>query len=65
MFLGTLNNVKALDILPYHSMGASKYEELNIPYMLRDTPEASKEDAMSARSVIIQAYKEQKHLNNL
>lgn len=55
-FMGSLNNVKALDVLPYHSMGITKYDSLGIPYPLRDTPEPSKEDAVAARNVILSAY---------
>lgn len=55
-FMGSLNNVKALDVLPYHSMGITKYDSLGIPYPLRDTPEPSKEDAAAARNVILSAY---------
>ena len=31
-FMATLNNIKALDVLPYHSMGKVKYENLNMDY---------------------------------
>ena len=30
-YLGTLKNVKALDVLPYHDMGKAKYRQLGIP----------------------------------
>ena len=33
-FIGSLSNVKALDVLPYHTMGVNKYKELGIPYLL-------------------------------
>lgn len=55
-FMGSLNNVKALDVLPYHSMGITKYDSLGITYPLRDTPEPSKDDAVAARNVILSAY---------
>ena len=56
-FLGTLNNVHALDVLPYHSMGKVKYENLNMDYPLKDTPEATKEEAAAAKNIILSAYK--------
>lgn len=56
-FIGTLGNVKALDVLPYHSMGAVKYENLGIDYPLKDTPEATKDEASDARNIILSAYK--------
>lgn len=59
-FMGTLNNVKALDVLPYHSMGKVKYQNLNIPYPLEDTREATKDEAAAARQLILAAYKRAK-----
>lgn len=63
-FMGTLNNVKALDVLPYHSMGVMKYEELNIEYPLRGVPDGTKEEAQAAKATIINAYKTRKQQNN-
>lgn len=59
-FMGTLNNVQALDVLPYHSMGKMKYDNLGIPYPLENTPEATKEEAKAARNIILSAYKKSK-----
>lgn len=56
-FIGTLSNVKALDVLPYHSMGKVKYENLNMDYVLKDTREATKTEAVAAKNIILQAYK--------
>ena len=42
-FMATLNNVKALDVLPYHSMGIEKYKKLNIKYRLDKTLDMDKE----------------------
>ena len=55
-FLAELNNIKALDILPYHNMAIKKYEKLNIPYKLKETPPLLKEDALKARNTIISTY---------
>lgn len=33
-FIGRLKNVKALDVIPYHTMGVSKYQSLGIDYPL-------------------------------
>ena len=56
-FLATLNNIKALDILPYHNMAIPKYESLGINYPLKHTPPTSKEEAINARNIILQEYK--------
>lgn len=62
-FLGTLNNIKALDVLPYHDMAIPKYENLGIDYPLKNTPPTTKEEAIKARDIIFSAYKSVK--NNL
>ena len=56
-FMGTLKNVKALDVLPYHSMGKVKYENLGMEYPLADTADATKEEAVAAKNIILNAYK--------
>lgn len=61
-FMATLGNVKALDVLPYHSMGKVKYDNLGIDYALKDTREATKEEAVAAKNVILGAYKKAKNL---
>ena len=55
-FLGTLNNVKALDVLPYHIMGVTKYQELDIPYPLEGVEPATRQQAMDAKKVILKGY---------
>ena len=52
-FIGTLKNVKALDVLPYHTMGATKYKELGIPYRLEGIKALSKSDAARAKEKIL------------
>lgn len=59
-FIGTLNNVKALDVLPYHDMAIPKYKNLKIEYPLEGVPPLSKEDAIKARDIILKAYKDTK-----
>lgn len=56
-FLATLNNIKALDILSYHNMAIPKYESLGINYPLKNTPPTTKEEAINARNIILQEYK--------
>ena len=59
-FLGTLNNVKALDVLPYHIMGVSKYKQLDMAYPLDGVPAATKEQAANAKKMILTAYWKQR-----
>lgn len=52
-FIGSLNNVKALDVLPYHDMGKVKYEKLGMDYPLKDTKPLTKAEAIAARKIIL------------
>ena len=56
-FIGKLSNLKALDVLPYHTMGADKYKELEIPYPLDGVPPLSLQDAETAKKHIIEGIK--------
>jgi pyruvate formate lyase activating enzyme len=40
-FIATLKNIERLEILPFHKMGEYKWEQLGLPYSLKDTPPAS------------------------
>lgn len=57
-FIGELNNVKALDVLPYHDMGKVKYESLGLDYPLKDVLPMSKEGAMTAKKVILSGIRD-------
>ena len=56
-FIGTLKSVKALDVLPYHTMGVSKYKELGIKYRLDNVPSLSKTDAAKAKAIILEGIR--------
>jgi pyruvate formate lyase activating enzyme len=62
--MGTLNNVKALDVLPYHVMGVSKYAQLGIPYPLEGVPAATQAQALEARKIILAAYQKTRQANS-
>ncbi|MBO5454364.1 MAG: pyruvate formate lyase-activating protein [Clostridia bacterium] len=62
-FIGSLKNLKAIDVLPYHTMGVHKYRELGLDYQLEDIPSLSKEDAISAKKIIISGIKKTKNFN--
>ena len=57
-FIGGLSNVKALDVLPYHSMGVAKYNELGIEYPLDGMPPLDKSEAEQARLHILEGIRE-------
>lgn len=56
--LGPYRNIRALDVIPYHTMGKVKYEKLGREYPLGDTPAATKEQALQARNLILQGMRE-------
>ena len=59
-FLACLKNIKALDVLPYHDMAKSKYKELGLDYQLENIPQLTKDEAINARNIIIEAIKRTK-----
>ncbi len=56
-FIGTLKNLKALDVLPYHTMGVNKYKELSIPYKLEGIKALPLEKAVKAKEFILKGIK--------
>ena len=59
-YLGTLKNVKALDVLPYHDMGKAKYRQLGIPYPLEDTAPLPPVKAAEYRKIILQGMRDER-----
>lgn len=51
-FISTLGNVKKVEILPYHSLGVYKWEQLGIPYTLKDVNPPSEERIKNAEKII-------------
>lgn len=54
------DNVKALDVLPYHTMGVNKYSVLGLEYPLKDVPPLTAEEAKAGRTKIIEAYRKER-----
>ncbi len=51
-FLGTLRNVKRIDVLPYHTLGTFKYERLGIDYPLSGVSAPSAESVRKAQEIL-------------
>lgn len=59
-FMAELENVKQLEVLPYHDMGKVKYEKLGKDYPLKDTKPLSNKEAAEAQEIILNAMKERR-----
>lgn len=51
-FIDTLQNVKRVEVLPYHAMGTYKWEQLGIPYTLKDVSAPSEERVRNAKHIL-------------
>lgn len=51
-FIDTLKTVKKVEILPYHTLGIFKYENMHIPYTLKDVPEPTAESVRRAKEIL-------------
>lgn len=51
-FLNTLNTVKKVEVLPYHTMGEVKYEKLGIPYPLKGVKPPEKARLENAKRIL-------------
>jgi len=51
-FVSSLNNVERFELLPYHTLGVHKWENMGIDYELKDVENASSEDIENASKII-------------
>jgi phosphotransferase system enzyme I (PtsI) len=51
-FIDTLSNVERVDVLPYHTLGIFKWEELGIPYKLEGVEPPTKERIENAKAIL-------------
>lgn len=51
-FLDTLQTVRRVEVLPYHTMGITKYEKLGIPYPLLSVAPPTEEEIQKAEHIL-------------
>ena len=59
-FIAPFQNLKVLDILPYHTMGTVKYEKLEIDYKLKDVPAMDKSKAIELKKIVIDGVRDKR-----
>lgn len=59
-FIGGLKTLKALDVLPYHTMGEAKYEKLGMEYVLKGVPAMDKDKVIEKKEVILSGIRKRK-----
>lgn len=52
LFIDGLKNVEKVEVLPYHTLGKSKYDKLGIPYSLNGVPVPSREQIEKAKKIL-------------
>lgn len=58
--IGGFGNLKGLEVLPYHTMGIKKYEQLGIPYPLEGVEAMDKKEAAKARELLLDIIMEER-----
>jgi pyruvate formate lyase activating enzyme len=51
-FIETLHNVRRIEVLPYHSLGEFKWEELGVPYTLKGVNPPDAERVRNAEEIL-------------
>ncbi len=51
-FIDSLETVDKIEVLPYHTMGIVKYENLGIPYRLKGVEPPTKEEVRHAKEIL-------------
>lgn len=62
-FIGQFKNLKAIDVLPYHTMGEKKYESLGLEYKLHGVPAMDKDKVIDKKNVVLQGIKKRRAEN--
>ncbi|MGN0347555.1 MAG: pyruvate formate-lyase-activating protein [Lachnospiraceae bacterium] len=64
-FIGGLKSLRALDVLPYHTLGLPKYEKLGLEYRLKGVPAMEKEKALEKKKVILDGLRKRREDDNM
>lgn len=59
-FIGQFRNLKALDVLPYHTMGEKKYQSLGLEYKLKGVPAMDKDKLLDKKKAILDGIKKRR-----
>lgn len=59
-FIGGLKTLRALDVLPYHTMGEVKYQKLGMEYKLKGIPAMDKEKVIDKKEVILKGIRQRR-----
>ncbi len=59
-FIGQFSNLKALDVLPYHTMGEKKYQSLGMEYKLKGVPAMDKTILVQKKQVILEGIRKRR-----
>ncbi|OSB09432.1 pyruvate formate-lyase-activating protein [Paraclostridium bifermentans] len=51
-FISTLKNIDRVELLPYHTLGVHKWENMGFEYELKDVPDATSEDIEKASKIL-------------
>lgn len=57
VFVAKIPNVEKIELLPYHTMGLSKYEQLKIDNLLKNTPAMDSEKCKSLETLLLSKIK--------
>lgn len=59
-FIGQFTNLKALDVLPYHTMGEVKYKKLGMEYKLKGVPAMDKDKLIDKKQAVLNGIKKRR-----
>ena len=54
-FIKTLKNVQKVEVLPYHTMGAFKWDEIGDAYLLKEVKEPTEQQLKNAKAILTSA----------